>query len=140
MIATIRIKNLRLRTFIGIKEEEKKNRQDIVVNVTLTTDISNAVEHNELQTSLNYRTISKSLIALLDGQRFDLMEQMTFAALAEIMAHPQVLSSYIEIDKVGALRYCDSVSMALYGQRVDPQSDAWQVTQPMHAALAPLAQ
>ena len=32
--AIIRIKNLRLRTFIGIKEEEINNRQDIVINVT----------------------------------------------------------------------------------------------------------
>ena len=29
--AIIRIKNLRLRTFIGIKEEEINNRQDIVI-------------------------------------------------------------------------------------------------------------
>ena len=31
--AIIRIKNLRLRTFIGIKEEEVINRQDIIINV-----------------------------------------------------------------------------------------------------------
>ena len=30
--AIIRIKNLRLRTYIGIKEEERANRQDIVIN------------------------------------------------------------------------------------------------------------
>ncbi len=33
--AIIRIKNLRLRTFIGIKEEEIANRQDVVVNVAI---------------------------------------------------------------------------------------------------------
>ena len=33
--AIIRIKNLRLRTFIGIKEEEINNRQDIVINVAI---------------------------------------------------------------------------------------------------------
>lgn len=33
--AIIRIKNLRLRTFIGIKEEEIANRQDIVINVAI---------------------------------------------------------------------------------------------------------
>lgn len=33
--AIIRIKNLRLRTFIGIKEEEITNRQDIVINVAI---------------------------------------------------------------------------------------------------------
>ena len=33
--AIIRIKNLRLRTFIGIKEEEILNRQDIVINIAI---------------------------------------------------------------------------------------------------------
>jgi D-erythro-7,8-dihydroneopterin triphosphate epimerase len=129
MIATIRIKNLRLRTFIGIKEEERNNRQDVVVNVVITTNIHDAVVKNELETSLNYRDISKSLIHLLDGQRFELMEQMTFAALSKIMEHPKVLSCQIEIDKVGALRYCDSVSMTLTGDREDGKTD-WKVKTP----------
>ena len=33
--AIIRIKNLRLRTFIGIKDEEIANRQDVVINLSL---------------------------------------------------------------------------------------------------------
>ncbi len=31
--ATIKIKNLRLRTYIGINEAEVNNKQDVVVNV-----------------------------------------------------------------------------------------------------------
>ena len=36
--ATIRIKNLRLRTYVGIKEEEVNNRQDVVINARLVYD------------------------------------------------------------------------------------------------------
>jgi len=57
--AIIRIKNLRLRTFIGIKDEEIANRQDIVINVAIrypadkaraSEDINDALElphHNQ---------------------------------------------------------------------------------------------
>lgn len=41
--AIIRIKNLRLRTFIGIKEEEINNRQDIVINVSTIPPIKRAL-------------------------------------------------------------------------------------------------
>ena len=40
--ATIRIKNLRLRTYIGIKEEEIKNKQDVVINVMIQYDAAKA--------------------------------------------------------------------------------------------------
>lgn len=33
--AVIRIKNLRLRTFIGIKDEEINNKQDVIINATI---------------------------------------------------------------------------------------------------------
>ena len=34
--ATIRIKNLRLRTYIGINDDEILNKQDVVVNATIS--------------------------------------------------------------------------------------------------------
>jgi Dihydroneopterin aldolase len=34
-IAKIQIENLRLRTFIGIKDEEKANRQDVIINIRI---------------------------------------------------------------------------------------------------------
>ncbi|WP_405023286.1 dihydroneopterin aldolase, partial [Marinospirillum sp.] len=41
--ARVRIKNLLLRAYIGIKEEEINNQQDVVINVELTYDASEAV-------------------------------------------------------------------------------------------------
>ena len=36
-MARIRVKDLRLRTFIGIKEEEILNKQDVLINLTILT-------------------------------------------------------------------------------------------------------
>ncbi len=41
-LATIKIKNLRLRTYIGINEDEIKNKQDVVVNVKIDYDAEKA--------------------------------------------------------------------------------------------------
>ena len=92
--AIIRIKNLRLRTFIGIKEEEINNRQDIVINVTIHYPADKARTSEDINDALNYRSV-------LDIAR----------------EHHWVTYAEVEIDKLHALRYADSVSMTLSWQR-----------------------
>ncbi|MEQ6885597.1 dihydroneopterin triphosphate 2'-epimerase [Salicola sp. Rm-C-2C1-2] len=115
--ATIRIKNLRLRTFVGIKEEEINNRQDVVINVRLVYDADLAIRNNDIEAALNYRTITKNIIAHVEGNRFALLERMTREVLDLAMAPEAVLEAEAEIDKPHALRFSDSVSVALRANR-----------------------
>lgn len=123
--AIIRIKNLRLRTYIGIKEEEINNRQDVIINAVIHCQAQAAVESNIIDDALNYRTICKAIISLVEDQRFALLERMTYEILEIVMTHPDVLKGEVEVDKVGALRYSDSVSMALGGCR-DERGGPWR--------------
>ena len=116
-IATIRIKNLRLRTYVGIKEEEINNRQDVVINVRLRYDACMAIRDNDIEAALNYRTITKNIIAHVEGNRFALLERMTREVLDLAMAAEAVLDAEVEIDKPHALRFSDSVSVTLADQR-----------------------
>ena len=123
--AVIKIKNLRLRTYIGIKDEEINNRQDVIINAEIFCQAGAAVESNLIENALNYRTICKAIIQLVEDQRFALLERMTYEILEIVMAHPDVLKAEVEVDKVGALRYSDSVSMALGGKR-DEGEKGWR--------------
>ncbi|MFP4138894.1 MAG: dihydroneopterin triphosphate 2'-epimerase, partial [Halomonas sp.] len=104
-LATIRIKNLRLRTYIGIKEEEIRNRQDVVINAVIRYRADKAVAFNHIEQALNYRTITKQVIAHVEENRFLLLERMTREVLDLIMAHDPVLTAQVEIDKPHALRF-----------------------------------
>ncbi|APE31922.1 dihydroneopterin triphosphate 2'-epimerase [Halomonas aestuarii] len=116
-LATIRIKNLRLRTHIGIKDDEIRNRQDVVINAVIRYRADKAVEFNHIEQALNYRTITKEVIALVEDHRFLLLERMTREVLDLIMGHEQVLTAQVEIDKPHALRFSDSVSITLSDSR-----------------------
>lgn len=116
-LATIRIKNLRLRTHIGIKDDEIRNRQDVVINAVIRYRADKAVEFNHIEQALNYRTITKQMIALVEDHRFLLLERMTREVLDLIMGHEQVLTAQVEIDKPHALRFSDSVSITLSASR-----------------------
>ncbi len=79
----IQIKNLLLRTIIGINEEERRNRQDVLINLTLFADTRPAGKSDEIADAVNYRTITKRIIALVEGSRFYLVEKMA-AEIADL--------------------------------------------------------
>lgn len=111
--AIIRIKNLRLRTFIGIKEEEIKNKQDVVINVVIHYPAEQARKSENIADALNYRTITKRIIALVEDNRFALLEKLTQDVLNIACEHHWVTYAEVEVDKLYALRYADSVSMTM---------------------------
>lgn len=115
--ATVQIKDLLLRAYIGIKDEEINNQQDVLINVRLTYDATDAINRNEISAALNYRTITKQIIAHVDGNRFALLERLTHEVLSIIMDHQAVTWAQVEIDKPHALRYSDSVSISLQSSR-----------------------
>ena len=111
--AIIKIKNLRLRTYIGIKEEEINNKQDVVINACIHYSATEAANSDNMDNALNYRTITKKIIALVEQQRFSLLEKLTADVLAIASEHPAVKYAEVEIDKPYALRFADSVSLTL---------------------------
>ena len=116
-LARIRIKDLRLRTYIGIKEEEINNKQDVLINLTILYPAVDAVEVNDIDHALNYRTITKAIIAHVEGNRFALLERLTQEILDLVMAHQAVRYAEVEVDKPHALRFAESVSITLAGHR-----------------------
>ncbi|WP_137167505.1 dihydroneopterin triphosphate 2'-epimerase [Salinimonas lutimaris] len=111
--ATIKIKNLRLRTYIGINEEEIKNKQDVVVNVKIHYDAQRATDSDNMDDALNYKTVTKSIIKLVEDNRFSLLEKLTADVLDVAAEHHWVTYAEVEIDKPHALRFSDSVSLSL---------------------------
>lgn len=112
-VAQIRIKNLRLRTYIGFNDEEKKNRQDIVVNALIEYPARNACQTDDVANAVNYKTICKAMIAHVETNRFLLLESLTEQLLDICLKPDQVTFADVEVDKPHALRFADSVSFRL---------------------------
>jgi D-erythro-7,8-dihydroneopterin triphosphate epimerase len=63
--------------------------------------------------ALNYKTITKQVIELVENGRFLLLEKLVADVLAECSGHPDVLEARVTIEKPHALRFADSVSLTL---------------------------
>ena len=119
-MARIRVKDLRLRTYIGIKEEEINNKQDVLINLTILYPAADAVRDNDIDHALNYRTITKAVIQHVEENRFALLERLTQELLDLVMANDAVLYAEVEVDKPHALRFAESVSITLAASRQAP--------------------
>lgn len=59
-MARIRVKNLLIRTYIGFNPDELVNKQDVVINLEIETDIpESALESDEPEDIFNYKVITK---------------------------------------------------------------------------------
>ena len=108
----IHIKDLLLRTIIGINEDERRNKQDILINITLYTDHSAAIS-DDIKDTINYRTITKQTIKLVENSQFFLVEKMAQEIVDICLADPRVKRAVVTVEKPGALRFARSVGVTI---------------------------
>jgi D-erythro-7,8-dihydroneopterin triphosphate epimerase len=111
--ATINIRNLRLRTFIGFNPEEKQKQQDVVINIEINYVLAESVLRDQVEDALNYKVITKKVIEHVEDGRFLLLEKLVADVLDICSDHPGINHARVSIDKPHALRFADSVSLAL---------------------------
>lgn len=113
----IHIKNLRLRTYIGLNEDEQTKLQDVVISIWIDYDGRAAAIEDAVDHALNYRAITKQVIALVENNRFLLLEKLVFEILSLVLEFEGVKHAAVEVDKPHALRFADSVSLAMSASR-----------------------
>ncbi len=116
-LSCIRVKDLRLRTFVGFNDEEQRKRQDVVVNLRIDYDALAAARGDVVDEALDYKTITKQIIAHIEDNRFLLLEKLVNDLVELIMAHGAVQYAEVEVDKPHALRFADSVSLTMTARR-----------------------
>ena len=117
-MATIRVKNLLIRTYIGFNPEELANKQDVIINIEIKTDIpEEALESDEPGSIYNYKMITKKVITLVQEGKFKLLEVLTKRILDMVMEDQRVTSAKVEVDKPHALRFAESVSIQMEAEQ-----------------------
>ncbi len=117
-MAIIRVKDLLIRTYIGFNPEELVNKQDVVINLEIETDIPEAaLESDEPDGIFDYKTVTKRVISLVQEGRFKLLEVLTKNILDLIMEDERVQRARVEVDKPHALRFAESVSLEMEARR-----------------------
>ncbi len=107
------IKDLLARGIIGVYDWEREKPQDILINITAYTDTRQAGESDDIQYSVNYRTLAKSVIA-----HAETAARLSVEALAEDIARlcleeVHVRKVKVRVEKPGAVRFARSVGIEI---------------------------
>ncbi|MCK4907216.1 MAG: dihydroneopterin aldolase [Spirochaetes bacterium] len=113
----IYIRDLLLRCIIGLNEEERNNKQDVIINIVLFADLKKASKSDNISDSCNYKTIKKSIIGLVENSSFLLIETMAGNISDLCLADDKIDAVKITVDKPGALRFTKSVAVEIFRER-----------------------
>jgi FolB domain-containing protein len=113
------IKDLAVDGILGINPDERVNKQTILVNAELFTDTSKAARTDSIDDAVNYRTITKAMIAHIEAGEPMLVERLV-QELADIcLEDERVQKVKISVEKPGALRFARSVGIKITRSRVE---------------------
>ena len=107
------IRELALRCIIGIYPEERREKQDIVVNVEMHADLRAAGRSDNLADTVDYKAIKKAILKLVEESGFQLIEALAENIADIALADDKVQRVVVTIDKPGALRFAKSSAVEI---------------------------
>jgi len=107
------IKDLLIRGVIGISDHEREQPQDILVNITIYADSRKAGETDDINESVNYRTIAKKALAYVEKAKRYTVEALAADIIALVLEEKNVLGARVKVEKPGAVRFSRSVGIEI---------------------------
>ena len=109
----ILIEDLILRCIIGANDDERRDKQDVLINLTMYADISRPGESDNLDDAINYRTIAKRIIQYVESSEFFLVEALATSIARIILAEFPVERVRVKVQKIGAVRFSKTVGVEI---------------------------
>lgn len=112
------IRDLHVRGIIGINPDERKNRQDILINIVMEVDTRAAAESDSIDDAVNYRSVAKAVIAHVESREPLLVERLA-QEIADICfaTDSRVQGTGVTVEKPGAVRFARSVGITIHRTR-----------------------
>ena len=109
----IEIKDLLLRGIVGINDWEREKPQDILLNITLYTDLQAAGVSDRIEDTVNYRSLTKQVIEHVEASARFTVEALAADVARICLADPRVARVRVRVEKPGALRFARSVGVEI---------------------------
>ncbi len=104
---------LEIQTIIGIYDWERETKQTIVLDIEMAFDIKKAAETDDIQYALDYKTVSKRIIAFVEESQFFLVEKLIIEISNIIQNEFDVPWVKITLNKKGAIRGASDVGIII---------------------------
>ena len=109
----ILISDLSLRCILGGSEDERREKQDVLINIALLSDLRNAGRSDRLEDSVDYRALKKEIVRTVEGSCFHLVEALAEAIAGLCLTYAGVQRVQVRVEKPAALRFARSVGVEI---------------------------
>lgn len=113
----IRISDLLVRCILGINEDERREKQDVVINLIIHADLYQAGMSDNMKDTVDYRAIKKRILAMVERSQYFLVEALAESIAELCLGYEGVRQVDVCVEKPHALRFARSVAVEISRMR-----------------------
>ncbi len=119
MLDKLFIRDLAVRCIIGVFPEEREKKQEVIINVVMSADLTRAGHSDDLRDTVDYKRVTKAILAAIEPSQYLLIERMAQVVADLCFTDERVKHVEVTIDKPGALRFAKASAVTIYRDRHD---------------------
>ena len=107
------IRDLQIKTIIGIYDWERQIKQTVSIDIEMATDIAKAASSDSIGDALNYKAVGKRIIQFVEDSQYQLVETMAEKVAQIVIDEFAVDWLRLRVSKPGALRGAKDVGLVI---------------------------
>jgi FolB domain-containing protein len=111
------IKDLSTRCIIGVNEDERREKQDILIQIILWADLGRAARSDRFEDTVDYRAVKKKVLAMVEDSACFLVEALAERIAGICLESAGVEIAQVTVEKPSALRFARSVGVEIVRKR-----------------------
>lgn len=104
---------LKIDTIIGIYDWERETKQTVVLDIEMAFDIEKAAATDDIQYTLDYKTVTNRIISFVEDSQFLLVEKLIVEIATIIRTEFDVPWVKIKLNKKGAISHAVDVGIII---------------------------
>lgn len=117
MTDRVALRGLVVECVVGVHAWERKKPRELVLDVVLELDLSNASVTDDLAATVDYDALAQSIRARVAGMSPKLIETVAGAVLDVCLADALVVAADVTVHKPGAVEGVEDVAVTLRRER-----------------------
>jgi 7,8-dihydroneopterin aldolase/epimerase/oxygenase len=107
------VEDLRIETVIGIYDWERKIKQTVTLDLEMAFDNRKPASSDKIEDTLDYKAVSKRLIAFVESSHFELVETLAEKCAQIVREEFRVPWLRLKLSKPGAVRGSKAVGVII---------------------------
>ncbi len=105
---------LKVRCIIGIFDWERKQKQDVLIDLKFPCDIRKASLRDDIRDTFNYKIIAKTTISFIEKSQYQLIETLAEKLADLLIKRFRLPEIHLSVSKPGAVRGSKNVSIEIH--------------------------